>query len=120
MAHEPLLDLERVHVLAARDDHVVDAADEIEVAVGVELPEIAREVPAVPDLPRIGVGPLPVAREGLVAGERAGDLPDLARRDDRVGRRAGSTGSTRRMRAFSAGRPAQPGLARWSPWIVNV
>ncbi len=80
VAHEPLLDLERMHVLAARDDHVVDAPDEVEVAVGVELPEVAGEVPAVPDLALVGVGPLPVAGERLVAGERAGHLADLPRR----------------------------------------
>jgi hypothetical protein len=75
-----------VHVLAARDDHVVDAPDEVEIAVLVELPEIAGEVPAVADLARVGVGTLPVARERLVARERAGDLPDLAPRYLGVGR----------------------------------
>ena len=72
MAHEPLLDLERMHVLAAGDDHVVDAADEIEVAVGVELPEIAWEVPAVPDLPRVGVGPIIPAVARYVLSFRGG------------------------------------------------
>ena len=117
MAHEPLLDLERMHVLAARDDHVVDAADEVEVAVGVELPEVAGEVPAVPDLPLVGVGPLPVAGERLVARERAGHLAHLARRDDlglgdapsARARRGGCGRSARRARRSPAWRADRRG-----------
>ena len=43
---EEFLDLPRVHVLAAADDHVLDPADDIQVAVGVHDGEIAGVHPA--------------------------------------------------------------------------
>ncbi len=46
---EDVLDLERMDVLAARDDHVVDPPVDPQVAVGVEVAGIARRVPAVAD-----------------------------------------------------------------------
>ena len=94
-----VLDLERVDVLAARDDHVVDAAVDPQVAVLVEVAGVARVVPAVADRPRVGVGPVPVAGERLVGREVAADLA-VARLDVR--------------RAFTRARPAQPGFASWS------
>jgi hypothetical protein len=45
----------------------------------------------------------------------ADDLSDLAGATTSSGVAAWSV-ETRRMRALSPGRPAQPGLARWSPW----
>ena len=47
VAREHVLDLERMDVLAARDDHVVDPAVDPEVAVLVEVAGVARAVPAV-------------------------------------------------------------------------
>ena len=110
VAREHVLDLERVDVLAARDDHVVDPADDPEVAVLVEPAEVAGEVPAVAERLRVGVGPVPVAGERLVGVEVAEDLALLAGRDDVVGRRLG-LGATRRRRAFSAG-PARAARLR--------
>ena len=102
---EHVLDLERVDVLAARDDHVVDATDDPEVAVVVEPARVARVVPAVADRLRVGVRTVPVAGERLVGGEVAEISPV---------RRTGG------RRAFTAGRPAQPGLRAWSRPIENV
>src|SRR5262249_31784860 len=42
-----LLDDRRIDVVAAADDHVLDAAGEPEIAVGVEASEVARVEPAV-------------------------------------------------------------------------
>ena len=78
-AREHVLDLDRMDVLAARDDHVVDAADDPEVAVLVEPADVARVVPAVADRLRVRVRPVPVAGERLVGAHVAEDLA-LARR----------------------------------------
>ena len=43
---EELLDLPRVHVLPAADDHVLDPADDVEVALGVHDGEVAGVHPA--------------------------------------------------------------------------
>ena len=48
MAREHVFHLERMDVLAAGDDHVVDPAEDPEVAVLVEAADVARVVPAVP------------------------------------------------------------------------
>ena len=45
--HQRLLDLGRVHVEAAGDDHVLQAVDDEQVAVVVEVADVARVVPAV-------------------------------------------------------------------------
>ena len=103
MAREHVLDLERMDVLAAGDDHVVDPAVDPEVAVVVEATGVARVVPAVADRLRVGVGPVPVAGEGLVA--RVG--ADLA-----VGLEP--------QAGVDGGRPAQPGLTAWSGPIEKV
>ena len=50
-----VLHLERVDVLAARDDHVVDPSVDPEVAVLVQVARVARVVPAVADRLRVGV-----------------------------------------------------------------
>ena len=72
------LDLDRRDVLAAGDDHVVDAAGDEEVAVGVEIAGVAGEVPAVAQRLGVGLRPLPIALEGLVAGGERDDLAFLA------------------------------------------
>ena len=46
VAEENLLDLDRVDVLAAGDDHVLLAVDEGDEALGVHAPEVARVEPA--------------------------------------------------------------------------
>ena len=88
MAREDVLDLERVDVLAARDDHVVESAVEPEVAVLVEPPDVAGVVPAVADRLVVGVRTVPVAGERLVRGHVAEDLAVLAQPEPRVQRRA--------------------------------
>src|SRR3954454_9448286 len=73
---EDLLDLARVDVVAAADDHVLLAVDDEEVAVLVDLGHVARVEPAVAhDLLR-GVVAVPVALHEVVAAD--GDLADLA------------------------------------------
>ena len=75
MSCEHVLDLERMDVLAARDDHVVDAAVDPEIALLVEMARVARVVPAVSNRLRVCVGPVPVPAEGLVRREVDRDLP---------------------------------------------
>ena len=74
VAREDVLDLDRMDVLAAGDDHVVEPAVDPEVAVGVEVAGVARVVPAVANRLRVGVGTVPVAAERLVAREVGADL----------------------------------------------
>ncbi len=86
---EDVLDLERVDVLAAGDDHVVDAGRRSR----DRRPSSSRPVspvwyqPSRIDL-RVGVGAVPVAREGLVAREVDADLAGLRQPEARVHRRA--------------------------------
>ncbi len=75
MAGEDVLDLDRMDVLAAGDDHVVQPPVDPQVAVGVEVPGVAGVVPAVANRLGVGVGPVPVAGERLVAREVRADLP---------------------------------------------
>src|SRR5919197_2605327 len=78
MPREHVLHLHRVDVLAAADDHVVDATGDVELTVRVDPSHVAREVPAVAQRPPVGVGPPPVAGEGLLRGEARDDLAFLA------------------------------------------
>ena len=71
------LDLDRRDVLAAGDDHVVDAAGDEQIAVWIDKAGVAGEVPAVAQRFGIGVGSAPVALEGLVAGQQRDDLAFL-------------------------------------------
>ena len=73
VAHQRRLDLERVDVLAARDDHVPRAVEQVEVAVVVGVDDVAGAVPAVDQ--RLGglVRAVPVAEHDV----RAAD-PQLA------------------------------------------
>ena len=70
------------------DDHVVDAAVDPEIAVLVEVPGVARVVPAVADRLLVGVRAVPVAGEGLVGGEVDADLAVLGQPQPRVDGRA--------------------------------
>src|SRR5262249_37092617 len=47
MPEQELLDLARIHVLAPADEHVLHAADDVAVALGVDRREVARVHPAV-------------------------------------------------------------------------
>src|SRR6478735_1420484 len=84
---EELLDLARVDVLAAADDHVLDAAGDLDVAVIVHDADVAGVHPAVLDgLGRL-VGLLPVAEHhGVALGH---ELPGLAARQGLAGHRVG-------------------------------
>ena len=46
MLDEHVLDLDAVHVLAAADDHVLGPVDEVQVAVVVEVADVAAAEPA--------------------------------------------------------------------------
>ena len=77
VAHEDLLDLDRVDVLAAGDDHVLLAVDERDVAVVVDLAEVAGVEPAAAE--RVGRRRRqhPVAGEDVLAAhEQLADLAD--------------------------------------------
>src|SRR3974377_2545487 len=45
--HENILDLGGVDVLPAGDDHVALARDDIQVAFGIEMADVARMIPAI-------------------------------------------------------------------------
>ena len=113
---ERVLDLFGMDVLAARDDHVVDPADEKQFAVLVEIAEVAGEIPAAADRFGVGVGPFPVAREGVQARHRRDDFADLAPGQDLVGPapavRVGENDAQ-----FLAGRRA-PGAARFVDHMI--
>src|SRR5437762_6218424 len=81
VAREGVLDLDRIDVLAAGDDHVVDPPGHPEVAVLVEVAGVAGEVPAFADRAGGRVRAVVVAAEGFVRGEADDDLAGLAGRD---------------------------------------
>src|SRR3954453_6261638 len=76
---EHLLDLARVDVVAAADDHVLLAVDDEEVPVLVDLRHVAAVEPAVADGLRRRVGLAPVALHDVVAADD--DLAHLTLRD---------------------------------------
>ena len=73
---EHLLDLARVDVVAAADDQVLLAVDDVEVAVLVDAGHVAAVEPAAAHRLRGRVGALPVALHDVVAADH--DLADLA------------------------------------------
>ena len=85
VAGQHVLDLDRVDVLAAADDHVVDAPGNPEVTLGVDPAHVAREVPALAQRPSVGVRTVPVSRERLVRFEARDDLALDAGLGDLVG-----------------------------------
>jgi hypothetical protein len=68
------LDLDRRDILAAGDDHVVDAARHEQVAVLVEVTRVAGEIPALAQRFRVCVGTSPITFERLVARQQRDDL----------------------------------------------
>ena len=84
-------DLDRRDVLAAGDDHVVDAPGDEQIAVAIDEAGVAGEIPALAQRLGVGVGPAPVTLEGLIAGQARDDLALLVGRGklrDRFGVRA--------------------------------
>src|SRR5215471_13466670 len=86
MQRQAAFDLDRRDVLAAADDHVVDAAGDEEIAVDVEISGVAGEIPAAAQCLGVRVRAPPIALEGLVALKQSNDLAlfpgggDLVRR----------------------------------------
>src|ERR1700677_5382595 len=73
---EDLLDLARVHVVAAADDQVLLPVDDVEVAAGVDPGQVAGVEPAVADRLGGGLRALPVALHHVRPADD--DLADLA------------------------------------------
>src|SRR4029450_8945908 len=74
MQRQAAFDLDRRDVLAAADDHVVDAAGDEEIAISVEIAGIAGEIPALAKCLGVCVRPPPIALERFIALERGDDL----------------------------------------------
>ena len=64
-----LLDLDRVHVLAAGHDHVVQPIDEVDVALVVHVADVAAVVPPVPQRTLGLLGAVPVLAQEISAAE---------------------------------------------------
>jgi hypothetical protein len=86
-------DLDWRDVLAAGDDHIIDAAGNEKIAVGVHQSGVAGKIPAVANS-GVGVGAAPVAFERFIAGDERNDFAFLAGGDDFVGR-MGAKSNTR-------------------------
>ena len=84
VAEQELLDLARIDVLATADQHVLDAADDVAVALGIDRGQVAGVHPAVDDCRRGALGIVPVAEHHAVAlGAQLARLAD--RHDGAVG-----------------------------------
>ena len=79
MLGQDVLDLRRVHVLPTRDDHVLRATTDVEVAILTAPAEVPRPEPTVADRRRGEVGRVPVP--GGDHGSGGDDLAHLAVRD---------------------------------------
>ncbi len=77
MKRKTAFDLDRRDILAAGNDHVVDAAGHEQIAIAVDEAGIAGEIPAIPQRLRVRVGPAPVTLEGFIAGQQRDDLAFL-------------------------------------------
>ena len=74
MQRQAAFDLDRRDVLAAGDDHVIDPPRDEQVALGIEIPGVPGEIPAVAQRLRVCLGPAPVALEGFIPGKERDDL----------------------------------------------
>src|SRR5690606_25796378 len=72
------LDLRRIDVLAPHDDHVRPPVDEVEIALGVEVADVAEGLPAIVGRAR-GRADITIGRS-LPARRQEEDVADLARR----------------------------------------
>ena len=104
---EGVLDLGAVDVLAAGDDHVLGPVDEVQVAVGVEVADVAGAVPLAVEhgLGRL-LGLVPVPGHHVRALDH--DLADLAGRRPAARRRRRCAG----RRRAPAGRSSWPAVRR--------
>src|SRR5215813_327373 len=74
MQRQAAFDLDRRDVLAAADDHVLDAAGDEEIAITVEIAGIAGELPALAQGLGVRFLPPPIAFERFIALEQGDDL----------------------------------------------
>src|SRR6516165_4237418 len=74
MQRQAAFDLDRRDVLAAADDHVVDAAGDEEIAITVEIAGIAGEIPALSQGLGVRVRPPPIAFERFIALKQRDDF----------------------------------------------
>ena len=80
MEHDRFLDVARVDLEAAGDDHVLETIGQIDIAVGVQMADIAgRQASVGENLGRL-VGAFPVSRHHLGAGDA--DFARFAWRQD--------------------------------------
>src|SRR3954466_1847655 len=84
MKRQTALDLDRRDILAAGDDHVIDASRDVDVPVLVRIAGIAGQVPTLAE--RLGVcfGALPIAPENFAAGGESRNFAFLTRRGNLV------------------------------------
>ena len=115
---EELLDLARVDVLAAADDHVLDPAGDVDVAVAVHHPEVAGVHPAGP-VDRLGglLRLVPVAEHHRVAA--GAQLAGLAAGQRQPGLRVDDLDLDVRVhpadRGHAAGRASRRPGSGWTP-----
>ena len=110
MQRQAALDLDRRDVLAAGDDHVVDATGDEEIAVGVQIPGVARKIPALAQRLGVGVGAAPIALERFVAQEERDDFAFLADGGNIVRRRGAELDHADAL--IDAGAPRRAGFFR--------
>ena len=112
MLVEHLLDLARVDVVAAADDQVLLAVDDVEVAVLVGAGHVAAVEPAAAHRLRGRLGLLPVALHDVVAADQ--DLADLALLD-----RVVALVDHPHLYAFDR-LPIEPGLRSRPGWLEQA
>ena len=106
---EHVLHLDRVHVLAAGDDHVLDPVGDVDEAVVVHVAAVAGVHPAAAQ--RLGglLGPVPVAEHHVAAAAHdladraAGDLDVVGADDAHLGVRHGAAGRAAARRVLVVG-----------------
>src|SRR5262245_52616476 len=86
MQRQAAFDLDGRDVLAAADDHVVDATGDEEIAISIEIAGIASEIPAAAQRLGVRVRPPPIAFEGFIALKQRDDLALFAGGGDVVRR----------------------------------
>ncbi len=67
VSRDRVLDLDGVHILAAGNDHVVEAVDKVDVAVGIDVADVAGVIPAASHHVLCLFGAVPVLAEEVSA-----------------------------------------------------
>src|SRR5690606_4301442 len=60
---DDLLDLDRVHIVAAGDDEVLVAPDDVHIAIGIDAPQVAGDEETVTEIAGLAFGHAPVPLE---------------------------------------------------------